>query len=160
MSEIVPLYSGEAQFRRYSDTSTQGQQVVFALPGRDELQAFIGKEGKRFMMVVVEIGDDEQPVKPIAQPKEREHLGDNCWWAVMRCKEPEFWRFLNHEFPSADTVTSEVEAAELIRYLCAAETRKDLDDDKVRPTFFRLIKGPYQKWLMARDRAVTEGWSR
>ena len=55
-------FQGEVQFRRYSDTSTQGQQVVFAVADREALESFIGKEGKRFMAVLVEIGDDEEPV--------------------------------------------------------------------------------------------------
>lgn len=157
MAEIVPLYSGEAQFRRYSDTSTQGQQVVFALPGREELQAFIGKEGKRFMMVVVEIGDDEKPVKPIAQPKEREHIGENCYWAVLRCKEPEFWAFLNKSF-NCDEVTNEKEAADLVRHLCAAESRRELDENNAsRRHFLVEIKRPYQRWLAARGQAWEAG---
>jgi hypothetical protein len=58
---IEPVFSGEVQFRRYSDTSTQGQQIVLQVEDRESLRPFIGLEGKRFMAVLVAIGDDEQP---------------------------------------------------------------------------------------------------
>ena len=47
MAEPTPTFAGEVQFRRYSDTSTQGTQIVLALPDRESLQSFIGLEGKR-----------------------------------------------------------------------------------------------------------------
>ena len=78
---MTPSFQGEVQFRRYSDTSTQGQQVVFAVEDREALEPFIGKEGKRFMAVLVEIGDDEQPV----ESKGRGKLGDLCWRAIQWC---------------------------------------------------------------------------
>lgn len=156
MAEPTPLYAGEAQFRRYSDTSTQGQQVVFALPGREDLQAFIGKEGKRFMVVCVEIGDDEKPVPAIQPEKEREHLGANCYWTVLRCKEPEFWRFLSHSFDT-DRVETEQGAADLVRFLCTVDSRKELDTDKGGMRQFQiLIKGPYQRWLARRGAGLAQ----
>ena len=150
MSEIVPLYSGEAQFRRYSDTSTQGQQVVFALPGRDELQAFIGKEGRRFMVVCVEIGDDEAPVPAIQPPKTREPLGELCYRAVMLCQDAEFQDWINRE-AKAEGIPSKEQARDIICEWCGVDSRKALDDNGDAARLFRkYVLGPWQKHQQAR----------
>lgn len=150
MADVQPSFTGEVQFRRYSDTSTQGVQVVLGLSDRDSLEAFIGKEGKRYMAVLVEIGDDEKPVPP----KGTERKGDLCYWTVMRCAEPTFWEFLGHTFPSADPVTNAAQAADLVKFVCTVESRKEFDTDpQARARFDRLIRHPYQKWALAKGLA-------
>lgn len=152
---MTPSFQGEVQFRRYSDTSTQGAQVVLALDDRDSLNVFIGKEGRRYMAVLVEIGDDEQPVQPTkAEKPKASPIGDLCRWSVIRCGEPTFWEFLNTTFPSADTVASEDEAGDLLKFVCNVKSRKDFDTDpKARAYFDRLIRHPYQKWVIAKGLA-------
>lgn len=146
---MTPAFQGEVQFRRYSDTSTQGQQVVFAVEDREALEPFIGKEGKRFMAVLVEIGDDEQPVKVSSEKapsKGRGALGDLCWRAVQWCKDPEFWACFGY--------ASEEESRNFILFLCNVKTRNELDTNPLAAEKFnRLIRGPYQKHLIARGLA-------
>lgn len=147
---MTPSFQGEVQFRRYSDTSTQGQQVVFAVQGREDLEAFIGKEGKRFMAVLVEIGDDEQPVQ---ETKSRGKLGDLCWRAVQWCADPEFQRWVI-EVGDFTNDPSEAVAKNVIQQWCGVESRKELDTNpKAAEKFNRLIRGPYQKHLIARGLA-------
>lgn len=162
MAEPKPTFAGEVQFRRYSDTSTQGTQIVLALPDREALQSFIGLEGKRFMAVLVQIGDDEQPVdasnsRDIAKVRKsdiaREPLGDLCWRAVQWCKEPEFWAFLEAAYgvDSMLPVASELDATGVVRVLCQIESRKELDTNpEAARKFHQFIRGPYQKHLIAR----------
>lgn len=150
MSEIVPLYSGEAQFRRYSDTSTQGAQVVFALPGREDLERFVGKEGKRFMVVCVEINDQEEPVAAIPPAKTREPLGDLCYRAVMLCQDAEFRRWLKEAGNFKDELLVN-EAADVIKTWCGIDSRKELDTDKRAAELFRRhVLGPWFKYQQAR----------
>lgn len=145
MADLQPAFSGEVQLRRWSESSTQGVQVTFALADADELEPLKAKSGKRFACVLVEIGDDEAPVQQHKEP-----IGQNCLWAVGRCREPEFWRFLNASF-NADAVTNEAEAADLVRFLCTVESRRELDTDEASARqFLKQIKGPYQRWLAAR----------
>ncbi len=147
---ITPTWQGEVQFRRYSDTSTQGQQVVFALEDREALAPFIGKEGKRFMAVLVEIGDDEQPVQPSQNQKARGGLLSQ--WAAMRCGEPQFREWLFAQFPSIRVpkgLPSE-EAADVIRLVCGVESRTQLDHDQsAADVFHKRIRGPWQKHCIA-----------
>jgi len=150
---ITPSFQGEVQFRRYSDTSTQGQQIVLTLQDREALQAFIGLEGKRFMAVLVQIGDDEQPIPPNStELKQREHLGDLCWRAVQWCRDPEFWSWVNQANPEIGYLCdTEDMAKDYICTLCGIESRKELDTNQEAATkFHKLIRGPFQKYLIAR----------
>ena len=157
---VQTAFQGEVQFRRYSDTSTQGQQVVFAVADREALESFIGKEGKRFMAVLVEIGDDEQPVagnpasseaaigKTISKPNQR--LGDLAYRAVQWCKEPEFRAWLGVAGDFVNELTEDA-ASEVIKGWCEVDSRKELDTNpRAKQLFNQLIRGPYQKHLMAR----------
>jgi hypothetical protein len=170
MTEPTPTFAGEVQFRRYSDTSTQGTQIVLALPDREALQSFIGLEGKRFMVALVLIGDDEQPVpaNPLISKQNansrlgekvekshlnREPLGDLCWRAVQWCKEPEFCAWINsvtHNGVFWHVQTHE-DAREFVCEMCDVQSRKELDTNpEAASKFNKLIRGPYQKHLIAR----------
>lgn len=145
---MTPTFQGEVQFRRYSDTSTQGQQVVFAVQDREALESFVGMEGKRFMAVLVQIGDDEQPVmgNPTSEKKPREYLGDLCYRAVQWCNDPEFQKWYGAR--SAD------EAREDMLVQFQVKSRKELDaNPEAAEAFRRLVVGPWQKYQMARRSA-------
>lgn len=145
---MTPTFQGEVLMRRWSDSSTQGVQVTFALPDATDLDPLKAKTGKRFMAVLVEIGDDEQPVmgNPTSEMKTREHLGDLCYRAVQWCNDPEFqmWISGSHEPTSA-------RARDQILNVCRVSSRKDLDKyPDAAERFNRLIRGPYQKHMQAR----------
>lgn len=154
MADPTPTFAGEVQFRRYSDTSTQGTQIVLALPDREALQSFIGLEGKRFMAVLVQIGDDEQPVLNTPKTgdlKPREPLGDLCWRAVQWCKEPEFIRWVETQTLADPGHGDEALAKRYICDMCHVSSRKDLDTNpEAARKFNQLIRSPYQKHLIAR----------
>lgn len=157
MGEPTPTFAGEVQFRRYSDTSTQGTQIVLALPDREALQSFIGLEGKRFMAVLVQIGDDEQPVLNTPKTgdlKPREPLGDLCWRAVQWCKEQEFhWWLASVVLPERphDLRVDEEDAKGYILEWCGITSRKELDTNpEAARKFNELFRKPYQKHLIAR----------
>lgn len=160
MAEPTPTFAGEVQLRRWSESSTQGVQVTFALAESADLDKFKGLDGKRFMAVLVQIGDDEQPVLPnltknqvkTGKPDQnREPLGDLCWRAVNWCREPEFQEWVASRLQChADTV-GEVQARDYIMFKCGIESRKELDTNKdAASKFHAMIRGPYQKHLIAR----------
>lgn len=152
MSEPTPTFAGEVQLRRWSESSTQGVQVTFALAESADLDKFKGLDGKRFMAVLVQIGDDERPIPPNpAELKPREPLGDLCWRAVQWCKDPVFWVFLMQSQPNMSAVECEEDAASRLKFLCGVHSRKELDESAAaRSRFNQLIRGPYQKYLIAR----------
>jgi hypothetical protein len=121
-----PTFSGEVQFRRWSDSSTQGVQVTFALPDSDSLEPLKGLEGKRFMAVLVQIGDDERPVEPVKR-------GPLCIEACEYCKDKDFQRWA-HERADLNGAPS-------------VDSRKQLDASPVAAEKFRaLVRAPFMRW--------------
>lgn len=164
---MTPLFQGEIQLRRWSESSTQGVQVTFALPDSGDLEPFKAKAGKRFMAVLVEIGDDEQPVEQ-PEPK-RAAVGPLCMLAVQWCKSPLFMSWIRQVYDRAmggngtgfgDIKPEHVGGAEgyarhAILVLCGIESRKELDTDpEAAERFHRLIRGPFQKHALAKGIAA------
>jgi hypothetical protein len=143
---VNPTFQGEVQFRRWSDSSTQGVQVTFALPDSDALEPLKGMEGKRFMAVLVQIGDDEQPVmgNPISPRKDTR--GPLCKEACDLCKLPEFQQWALERADLNGTANENL-ARDVILGFCAVESRKDLDTVATAAEKFRaLIRGPFMRW--------------
>lgn len=156
---MTPTFSGEVQLRRWSESSTQGVQVTFALADADDLEPLKIKSGKRFMAVLVEIGDDETPVQypPGAVVPCDKNLkptfGPLVLWLVVRCREPEFWAFLGNEFKLGTlTPTSEPDCAERVKSLLMIDSRKEIDaNPELEKLCNDLIRHPYQRWLVRRS---------
>lgn len=141
MSNIEPTFSGEVQMRRWSDSSTQGVQVTFALHDREALETLVGKEGKRFMAVLVEVGDDEQPVRPIVR---KSPVGPLCREAVELCRNPEFQRWAVDE-------QDEEAAKDYILDQCVVASRKDLDvDARAAQAFVHCVRIPFLRHMRER----------
>ncbi len=166
---MKPPFQGEVQFAGYADGSRGGPRVTLRLADRDELERFIGKEGKRFMAVLVEIADDETPAEPEkpaaarkAAPVKRH--GPLCQWAVERCGEPVFQSWLRPQYdrvmggngsgwgdvhPDVHFRGNHAEyAAHCLKVLCEVESRKEFDSDPVAGERFKaLVMRPYAAWL-------------
>lgn len=160
MTTKPPTFGGEVQFAGYSDSSRSGPRITFRLADRDELAAFIGKEGKRYMLAVVEIADDETAATPTpaAAPKppapRRERMAPLCEWAVMRCAEKPFQRWCNDMMmagrvpPAGREMTEEQYAKHVICHLCGIASRKDLDTTPhAARRLHDLVRKPYAAWL-------------
>ena len=160
MTEPTPTFAGEVQLRRWSESNTQGVQVTFALAESADLDKFKGLDGKRFMAVLVQIGDDEQPVpanpliskNSVRKPEmPRAPLGDLCWRAVQWCKDLEFHVWVAAQVHCHPVAVGETQARDYILFKCGVESRKELDTNpEAASKFNRLIRGPYQKHLIAR----------
>ena len=148
---VTPTFQGEVQFRRYSDTSTQGQQVVFAVADREALEPFFGMEGKRFMAVLVQIGDDEQPVEPAPRKDTR---GPLCREACDLCAMPEFQRFAFRNFAHATDEREECAKAAILG-VCEIKSRKELDEDRAAADLFiSRFRVPFMRHMASRKQAA------
>jgi hypothetical protein len=137
---MTPTFSGELQFRCYSDSSRQGPKITFSVFDREALESFIGKEGKRYMAVLVEIGDDEQPRQP--EPAKAEELkgGPLAKLAGMWCQSKDFQEWIG--------VPNQAEARLFILEECGIDSRAELDHNHLAADIFhRSIREPYSKWL-------------
>jgi hypothetical protein len=149
VADLTPVFQGEVQFRRWSDSSTQGVQVTFALPDSEALEPLKHKAGKRFMAVLVEIGDDEQPVQQ--PPKKR---GPLCIEATDLCKLPDFQQWATLETGNEPSAS---DAAEHQRFICTVESRKEFDTDAdAGERFIRLVRIPFMKWQRAQRSSRSE----
>lgn len=164
---MTPTFQGEVQLRRWSESSTQGVQVTFALPDSDDLEPFKAKAGKRFMAVLVEIGDDETPVEPKAA---RSAIGPLCALAVQWCKSREFFDWLAPVFDrfqggsaesaldisraSATAGSRDAFCRVAVLAMCGIDSRKELDTNpEAAEKFHRLIRGPFYKHALAKGLA-------
>lgn len=146
---LTPTFQGEVQFRRWSDSSTQGVQITFSLADSDDLEPLKAKAGKRFMAVLVEIGDDETPVQPAPRKDTR---GPLCREACDMCAMPEF-----QKWATLDTAIepSEGNAKKFLFWTCKIDSRKELDfDTRAANDFVRLIRIPFMKHMKSQRQAA------
>jgi len=146
---IQATYHSEVRFVRSSYSSKSGTTITLALPDSDELSKVQGMDGKRYMLALVEIGDDEQPVqKP--ESVEKPKGGALAKLAGMWCESPEFWAWAS----SAERVIDSPEkSANMIRMYCNVGSRAELDSNESAATLFNTyIRGPYMKHMMATGR--------
>lgn len=165
MSTKKPTFAGEAQFAGYTDSSRGGPRITLRLSDRDELQKFVGLEGKRYMVAMVEIADDEAPAEPTTpKSKARDRLPPLCEWAVLQCEKPMFQQWCQDQWDAGRVpvtsglrilgpAASKVEFAKLV--VCALariESRKELDTNPdAAQRFHRLVRIPYAAWLREQE---------
>lgn len=139
---IEATYHGEVRFVRSSYTSKTGPTVTLALHDIDELNKVQGMDGKRYMLALVEIGDDEQPIQ------QKRKGGPLSILAGKWCQDPGFWKFLGERgWPC----TTAEDAAKYIRAQCQIDSRAELDHDQdAARRFHSSIRGPFIKWSAAR----------
>jgi hypothetical protein len=156
---MTPTHSGEVQFVRWTDSSKGGPCVTFRLHDREELEAFIGMEGKRFMAALVGIADDETPLEPVKSNLVESHQvktedkpkgGALAKLAGQWCADPVFWEWLwasldassramskslksevtsPSPYTSSARAISEEWATSWVRHFCDIESRAELDHD-------------------------------
>ena len=152
---VRTTFQGETQFAGYADSSRGGPRITLRLADRADLEKFIGCEGKRYMAVLVEIGDDEKPAAaPSPAPQKspaRERMAPLCEWAVMACKTQTFQRWA-FEQPKALKLTRglsmEEQARSLILSVCGVSSRKSLDTEPAAAKkLHEFVRKPYVKWL-------------
>lgn len=156
MDDSVVAFKGEVMLAGWSESHNGGAKVTLFLQSPEELEPFRsmtvakGKQaGQRFMCVLVEIGDDERPVK--------QHKGGSLTkLAGMFSQQERFWRWARLTDPvswdrsAAIAMTEEPAevAAEFIRLKCGITSRAELDSNSAAAHLFHdRIRIPYSKSL-------------
>lgn len=172
---MTPTFTGEIQLAGWSESHNGGCKVTFWLQSPDELEAFRAltvrkgnTAGHRFMAALVEIGDDEYPVQypPGAfiecDKNQKPLIGPLAYWAVMRCKEHEFFKFIDDAYRKflgdvtpTDFKSSEEFCKHAVLVMCnCVESRSEIDNDPEKTRLFHVnVRGPYAKYLAARGLA-------
>ena len=152
---VKPTFSGEVQFAGYADGSRGGPRVTLRLADRADLEKFVGMESKRFMAVLVEIGDEEQAVEPAAkpqaaQPARRERMPPLCEWAVLACGSEPFqrWAAGHPDAPKYRKEKPAETAKAAVLFFAGIESRRELDTDaRAAQALHALVRKPYAAWL-------------
>ncbi len=130
---IKPTFQGEVLLRRWSNSSTQGVQVTFALSDESDLEPLTAKTGKRFMAVLVEIADDETP----AEPAKKEECGPLCKEAISLCGSAAFQEWAG--------VKNAYGAGNWLKGAIGIETRKELDIDPAAAEEYRNLVRQFRR---------------
>jgi hypothetical protein len=102
--------------------------------------------GTRYMVALVEIGDDETPVeRPVEKPKDNPHKLSQQ--AAMLCGEGRFQAFLSAQCPNGFPY-DDIESARRVRVLCRVDSRAELDANPEAAARWRNLKAEYEAWLI------------
>jgi len=96
--------------------------------------------GSRYMVVMVRIGDNEQPVN-----REIEFPGDHAIkMAGMMCRDPDFWRWI---FVRTGTeIHSEKVCAEWLSDFLHIQSRKELKENQEVREVFNKYRKEFELW--------------
>ena len=141
MSEKTTFWQGEVQLLGWSETNTRGRTITLQLGEDEETHPFKysntkhGKtSGKRFVVVFVEIGDDEKPVEKTPSQM-----------AFLYCKDPEFWEWADSQ--TFASVSNEDTARAFILKTCGIESRGELDTNYgAKALWEAMVYEPFNKY--------------
>lgn len=136
-------FEGEVMLLQWAESSTRGRTVTFLLNEDNETHPFrdfsikSGKRaGQRFMAVLVEIDENEQPVKQEPKPSQL---------AYLLCNDQQFWHWAGER--SFDTIGSEAAAKNWMLELLGINSRSEIDSSPaVRDRFQRLVVQPFNSY--------------
>ena len=101
--------------------------------------------GSRYMVVMVRIGDNEQPVN-----RELEFPGDYAVkMAGMMCRDRDFWNWVSTKTVLPHEITSEKECAEWLADYLNIQSRKELKDNQVVRDEFNKLRKSFEIWKRA-----------
>jgi hypothetical protein len=140
MTEAIPI---EVRKIGYRQSTKDGMVISFAVHPEDmRAEVAAAGLGTRYMMALVEIGDDE---KPVEKPKEKRDYSLPQRVAMV-CNEPAFEKFLcETEFedrfmPDKDQVATHV------RYLCGVDSRSEILPGTEAARKWDELHGKYLGW--------------
>jgi hypothetical protein len=141
MNQEMVAFQGEVMLLGWADSSTRGRTVTFLLdedadahPFKDFTIKSGKRSGQRFMCVLVEINEDEQPVKQEQR---------NSQLAYLWCNDAEFL-FWSKAKDSSD-------ARERMLKACKVNSRGQLDTGDAAVAFESLIKQPFLRWRQTKN---------
>lgn len=158
-TDSIVAFKDEVMLAGWNESHSGGAKVTFFLRDAKALEAFRhltvakGKQaGHRFAMVLVEIGEDEQPVnqhdkKGGAITKlAAMFCGQERFWQWARLKHPEAWARAEAIVGAAGGQAPVEVAAEFVRRMCSIKSRSELDTNAAaQKVFHEHIRIPYSK---------------
>jgi hypothetical protein len=146
VSDAPIAFQEEVMLAGWQETHNGGAKVTFWLPSSESLEPFRlatvrkGKTaGQRYMCVLVEIDEQEQPV---AHPSNSAHL---------MVTGADFLRYAQSQGKNRDAWDS-ARAKDWAKYQMGVESLSELDSDPAALVRFeRLVRIPFAEWNGARE---------
>jgi hypothetical protein len=144
MSGVTPAFQGELMLANWRETHSGGATVTFMLADAADLDLFrhmtvkkSNMAGQRFMAVLVEIGDDEKPV--------RQSLSQQ---AALMCKGMAFQQFAEYRMGYGSTAPDlrEKIATDFLRDFCGINSRAELDTDGHAGMLYQQLLAEYRAY--------------
>lgn len=151
-------FQGEVMLAGWSETHTGGSKVTFWLPDAESLDVFRtmtvrkgNTAGQRFMAVLVELGDDEQPKAPeLEQPRG----GTLAQSAGRLCETELFQQFAFDKLNDREgkacwwnyDVTAQQNAAQYVRDFCKVNSRAEIDHSPTAKQLFSQLMADFRAW--------------
>lgn len=140
-TEKIVCYSAEVMLLGWGDTNTRGRTVTFRLAEEGEEHPFRhftvkngNRSGQRFLMTLVQLAEDEEPI--VQTPAQL---------AYLLCKDEQFWHWADER--SFDTIDNEEAARAYILTACDIDSRAKLDTNpKARAAWEVLIWRPFNEY--------------
>ena len=169
------IYRGEAWLRNWSETAKGGRRITLQVE-EDGPQIFKGYEGERFALILVPLGNDDQPMKKFmgdaptredgVEGKASNGVADKAVsspakiqrrWSEMRpsaraamlTKDAEFQDYVTRFGYHA----TEADADKFVKARSNIESKRDLDADVNWPNLrmFTDMEGNFRAWQQARS---------
>ena len=100
--------------------------------------------GARYMVVMVRLADNEEPLN-----REEFAGGQMIKKAGMLCRDPEFWKFMEHEGLAFEMRESAV--AEALCGYCDISSRAELKTNLQSQTLFKRLMGEFETWKQTKS---------
>lgn len=151
---VRPNFTGEVMLASWQETHSGGAKVTFWLAQSEDLESFKvatvrkgNTAGQRYLMVLVELGNDDKPARGDAAPSYA--LAQS---AALICKGSEFQAFAaaRQRVTLDDAQAREDQAAQVVREFCGIESRRMLDTDPQAAAKFRNLMHVFGQWRDAR----------
>ncbi len=157
-----PTFQGEVQLAGWSESHNGGCKVTFWLADPDDLDAFRAMTvrkgntaGQRLACVLVEIGEDEQPVAATPVSAKKDTRGPLCKEACDLCANVAFRRWITYD---EQGLATEEDAKAFILDVCGVSSRKELDNnDAAYELFKRFVRRPFMEYLRETAMAAQTG---
>lgn len=161
--------TAEVQLADFGETAASGPYTKFRHPDHDDLEIFRGKDratrtktGTRYMMLLVEIQDDEKPVnqekrKDLERATTNKKGGALSRNAGALCSDKKYQEFLRTTKPQLFAgfhgpvnVHTPSEVAKLHIYaVCKITSRAELDYfTDAAAAYKSFIKAPFNQWMI------------
>lgn len=158
LAELAPYltFHTEVQLADFGESAAGGAFVKVRIPDPLELEIFRGrtrasknKQGTRYVMLLVELDDDETAINQDkaerlhqAEEKKGGALSKN---AAMLCKDLEFLSYLANRFPNK--TWNELSAKGFVLQTCQISSRRELDHNRGAAQRYKsFVQAPFIQW--------------